>query len=170
VVGGDGGHLAHQYGGCVWYDQGVMSMPQKLEQIAAEFEEAPASFRLPMLLEYSKKVPPLPAYLEEHRDQMEQVHECQTPFFLAEEIDDEGRVHMFFDAPQEAPTTRSFAGVLHEGLDGLTADEILAVPDDFYTKMGLNEVISPLRLRGISAILWRLKRRVRRRLEVRKAG
>jgi cysteine desulfuration protein SufE len=154
----------------VWYDLGVMSMPQRLEQIAAEFEEAPASFRLPMLLEYSKKVPPLPAYLEEHRDQMEQVHECQTPFFLAEEIDDEGRVHMFFDAPQEAPTTRSFAGVLHEGLDGLTADEILAVPDDFYTKMGLNEVISPLRLRGISAILWRLKRRVRVRLEARKAG
>ena len=84
-------------------------MPQKLEQIAAEFEEAPASFRLPMLLEYSKKVPPLPEYLEEHRDQMEQVHECQTPFFLAEEVDDEGRVHMFFDAPPEAPTTRSFA-------------------------------------------------------------
>ena len=84
--------------------------------------------------------------------------------------DDEGRVHMFFDAPPEAPTTRSFAGVLHEGLEGLTAEEILAVPDDFYTKMGLNEVISPLRLRGISAILWRLKRRVRGRLEARKAG
>ena len=145
-------------------------MPQKLEQITAEFEEAPASFRLTMLLEYSKKVPPLPAYLEGHRDQMEQEHECQTPFFLEEEIGDEGRVHMYFDAPQEGPTARSFAGVLHEGLDGLTADEILAVPDDFYTKMGLNEVISPLRLRGISAILWRLKRRVRGRLEERKAG
>ncbi len=173
VLGGKGlpgGSLAVRRGWCVWYDRGVMSMPQRLEQIAAEFEEAPASFRLPMLLEYSKKVPPLPEYLEEHRDQMEQVHECQTPFFLAEEIDDEGRVHMFFDAPPEAPTTRSFAGVLYEGLEGLTAEEILAVPDDFYTKMGLNEVISPLRLRGISAILWRLKRRVRGRLEARKAG
>ena len=154
----------------VWYDLDVMSMPQKLETIVTEFREAPASFRLPILLEYSKKVPPLPQYLEEHRESMEQVHECQTPFFLAEEIDEEGRVTLHFDAPQEAPTTRSFAGVLHEGLDGLTVEEILAVPDDFYTKMGLTEVISPLRLRGISAILWRLKRRVRERLEARKAG
>jgi cysteine desulfuration protein SufE len=147
-----------------------MSMPRKLEKIVAEFAEAPASFRLPMLLEYSKKVPPLPEHLENHRDQMERVHECQTPFFLAEEVDDEGRVVLHFDAPPEAPTTRSFAGVLHEGLDGLGADEILAVPDDFYTKMGLAEVISPLRLRGISAILWRLKRRLRARRESRKAG
>ncbi|MBA2617617.1 MAG: SufE family protein [Rubrobacter sp.] len=147
-----------------------MSMPQKLEQIVTEFGEAPASFRLPILLEYSKKVPPLPEHLEKHRENMEQVHECQTPFFLAEEIDEEGRVSLHFDAPREAPTTRSFAGVLHEGLDGLTVEEILAVPDDFYTKMGLTEVISPLRLRGISAILWRLKRRLRERLEARKVG
>jgi sulfur transfer protein SufE len=35
--------------------------------------------------------------------------------------------------------------------------------------MGLAEVISPLRLRGISAILWRLKRRLRGRLETREA-
>ncbi len=145
-------------------------MPRKLEQIVDEFGEAPASFRLPMLLEYSKKVPPLPEYLENHRDTMEQVHECQTPFFLAEEVDEDGRVSLYFDAPREAPTTRSFAGVLHEGLDGLKAEEILATPDDFYTKMGLTEVISPLRLRGISAILWRLKRRVRVRLEAREAG
>ena len=145
-------------------------MPRKLEQIVEEFGEAPASFRLPMLLEYSKKVPPLPEYLENHRDTMEQVHECQTPFFLAEEVDEDGRVTLYFDAPREAPTTRSFAGVLHEGLDGLKVEEILATPDDFYTKMGLTEVISPLRLRGISAILWRLKRRVRVRLEAREAG
>ncbi len=145
-------------------------MPQRLEEIVTEFAEAPASFRLPMLLEYSKKVPPLPEHLEGHRDQMEQVHECQTPFFLAEEIDEDGRVTLYFDAPPEAPTTRSFAGVVHQGLSGLQVEEILAVPDDFYTKMGLAEVISPLRLRGISAILWRLKRRVRMHLEAAKAG
>jgi cysteine desulfuration protein SufE len=147
-----------------------MSMPQKLEQIVDDFREAPASFRLPMLLEYSKRVPPLPEYLSGRQEAMERVHECQTPFFLAEEIDDESRVTIHFDAPPEAPTTRGFAGIISEGLNGLEVDEILATPDDFYTRMGLTEVISPLRLRGISAILWRLKRRLRARVEARQAG
>ena len=136
-------------------------MPQKLEQIAAEFEEAPASFRLPMLLEYSKKVPPLPEYLEEHRDQMEQVHECQTPFFVSTRVREDGTVDIWFDCPPEAPTTRGFAGILSEGLTGNRAEDILDVPGDFYLRMGLGEVISPLRLRGMSAILGRLQRQVR---------
>lgn len=149
---------------------GDMSTPKRLEAIIEEFREAPASFKLPMLLEYSKKVPPLPPHLEGNRDSMEQVHECQTPFFLAEEIDDEGRVTMHFDAPQEAPTTRSFAGVIYEGLNGLTAEEILETPDDFYIRMGLSEVVSLLRQRGISAILWRLKKRIRAEMETREAS
>ncbi len=141
-----------------------------MEEIIIEFSELPKEFKLPMLLEYSRKVPPLPERLANNPNLLERVHECQTPFFLAEEIDDAGRVEIFFDAPQEAPTTRSFAGVVYEGLNGLPAEEILAVPDDFYIRMGLSEVVSPLRQRGISAILWRLKKRVRAELETRKAS
>ncbi|AHY46424.1 SufE protein probably involved in Fe-S center assembly [Rubrobacter radiotolerans] len=147
-----------------------MSTPQRLEEIIAEFSEAPREFKLPMLLEYSKKVPPLPERYAKNPNLLEQVHECQTPFFLAEEIDEAGRVQIHFDAPREAPTTRSFAGVVYEGLNGLTAEEILAVPNDFYTRMGLSEVVSPLRQRGIAGILWRLKKRVRADLEARQAS
>ena len=73
----------------------------------------------------------------------------------------DGRVNAWFDAPREAPTTRAFAGILSTGLVGLQAEEVLRVPDDFYLAMGLGDVISPLRLRGMSAILGRLKRQVR---------
>jgi cysteine desulfuration protein SufE len=38
---------------------------------------------------------------------------------------------------------------------------ILAGPDDFYSDLGLAALISPLRLRGMSAMLARIKRRLR---------
>ena len=138
----------------------LMSMPEKLEQVISQFGKAPKPLRLQLLLEYSKKVPALPAYLQDQSEKMEKVEECQTPFFLTTEFE-ENRVIFHFDAPPEAPTTRGFAGILSEGLSGLNREEILAVPDDFYTTMGLAEVISPLRLRGLSASMRRLKRQVR---------
>jgi len=70
-------------------------------------------------------------------------------------------VRLFFQAPQEAPTTRGFAGILHEGLDGLTVGEVLAIPDDAPYRFGLGEAVSPLRLRGMVAMLTRIKRQVR---------
>jgi cysteine desulfuration protein SufE len=88
------------------------------------------------------------------------VPECQTPLFLAVEVDDGGTVHLFFDAPPESPTTRGFAGILRAGLDGLNADEVLATPGEFSSQLGLADVVSPLRLRGMAAILARIKRQV----------
>ena len=105
-------------------------------------------------------MPPLPAEMAGH-DGMEQVPECQTQFFLRAEVQPDRTVRTWFDCPPEAPTTRAFAGILAEGLDGATADEILAVPDDLYDRMGLGQAISPLRIRGGSAILARLKRQIR---------
>ncbi len=54
-----------------------------------------------------------------------------------------------------------FAGILHEGLDGLSAAEVLAVPDDAPYRFGLAEAVSPLRLRGMVGMLGRIKRQVR---------
>ncbi len=137
-----------------------MSVPQSLQNVVEQFRAAPKPLRLQLLLEYSKKVPPLPAHLEGQREQMEQVHECQTPFFVATEYPSDDEVLFHFDAPPEAPTTRGFAGILSVGLSGQPPQAILGTPDDFYTDMGLAEVISPLRLRGMSAIIRRLKRQV----------
>ncbi|CAN5461772.1 SufE family protein [soil metagenome] len=136
------------------------STAQRLEEIIGAFRTAPKSLRLQLLLEYTRKVPPLPPELDCHREAMEQVHECQTPFFVLSEVDEEGRVALHFDAPQEAPTMRGFAGILAEGLSGASAQEVLEVPDDFYTRMGLAEIISSQRLRGMAAIMQRVKRQI----------
>jgi cysteine desulfuration protein SufE len=134
-------------------------MPPKLAEIVDEFTTAPRDVVLEMLLEFADTVPPLPDDLVGHEG-MEQVPECQTRFFLKAVVQPDGTVVSFFDCPPEAPTTRAFAGILAEGLAGASAAEVLAVPDDLYSRMGLAHAISPLRVRGGTAILARLKRQV----------
>ena len=50
--------------------------------------------------------------------------------------------------------------MLAAGLDGATVEEVLETPSDFFVGMKLSELISPLRLRGMGAILAHIKRRL----------
>ncbi len=136
-----------------------MTMPAALAEVVAEFAEVSGQDKLTLLLEYAGELPPLPADLQEAA--MEPVPECQSPLFLHVDAADPQRVRLYFSAPAEAPTTRGFAAILAAGLDRQPAADILAVPDDFYAELGLAKLISPLRLRGMSAMLTRIKRRLR---------
>ncbi len=132
----------------------------RLQEIADDFNALPGTERLQLLLEFSEELPPLPPRYAEHPDLLEPVPECQSPLFLAVEVEPDATVHLFFDAPREAPTTRGFAGILHTGLDGLSADTVLATPAEFTGQLGLQELVSPLRLRGMAAMLGRIKRQI----------
>lgn len=136
------------------------ALPDKLQSIVSLFKSAPKPLRLQALLEYSKKLPALPEKYVEHPEFMQPVPECTSPFFLVTEQDG-GGVKLHFKVPEEAPTVRGYAGILHEALDGESPETILNVPDDFYLNMGLTELITPMRLRGMGAILKRLKSDVR---------
>jgi cysteine desulfuration protein SufE len=133
----------------------------RLQEIADDFNAMPGKERLQLLLEFSEELPPLPGRYAADHDLLEPVPECQSPLFLAVEVDPDATVHLFFDAPPEAPTTRGFAGILHAGLDGLPADEVLATPGEFTSQLGLQDLVSPLRLRGMAAMLARIKRQIR---------
>ena len=144
----------------------TVPLPAALDEIAEDFAALSARDRLTLLLDFSDGLPELPARYSGHAELLERVEECQTPLFLAVEVGSaatsrDGIVHLYFQAPPEAPTTRGFAGILHEGLDGLTVGEVLAVPDDAPYRFGLAEAVSPLRLRGMVAMLSRIKRQVR---------
>jgi cysteine desulfuration protein SufE len=141
----------------------AVTLHPRLQEIADDFNAVPGHDRLQLLLEFSEELPPLPARYAEHPDLLEAVPECQSPLFLAVEVEPDATVHLFFDAPREAPTTRGFAGILHTGLDGLSADEVLATPGEFTGQLGLQDLVSPLRLRGMAAMLGRIKRQIQDR-------
>ena len=138
-------------------------LPAAFAEIVDDFHALGQRERLELLLEFSRDLPELPEHLRGHPERMESVTECQSPVFVTVEtgagLDDE--VTVWFEAPAEAPTTRGFAGILSAGMAGLTARQVLTVPDDVPNRLGLTEAVSPLRLRGMAGMLARIKRQVR---------
>lgn len=141
-----------------------MSKALDLESLIDDFKSLPVRERLTLLLEFSDNLPELPERYADHPDLLERVEECQSPIFLFVEVDEDKDVHLFFSAPPEAPTTRGFASVLHEALDGATAADVLSVSADFPDLLGLTEAVSPLRINGMRAMLTRIKRQVTEKL------
>jgi cysteine desulfuration protein SufE len=139
------------------------TLPGSLAQIRDDFLELEQHDRLLLLLEFANELPELPPRYLDHPDLLERVEECQSPVFLFVEVKDD-IVQLFATAPKEAPTTRGFASILVQGLTGLTAEEVLAVPDFYPQDLGLTEAVSPLRIRGMTALLSRTKRQIRERI------
>ena len=139
------------------------ALPRVLAETREDFLALDVKDRLQLLLEFSNELPELPERYADHPDLLERVVECQSPVFLFVEVA-EGRVHLHATAPREAPTTRGFASILAQGLDGLTVEQVLDdVPDDYPQTIGLTEAVSPLRIRGMTALLGRAKRQIRER-------
>ena len=141
----------------------IYSLPAKLAEIQEDFLELEQKDRLLLLLEFADELPELPSRYRDHPDLLERVVECQSPVFIFVDVDDRDAVHLHATAPRESPTTRGFASILAQGLDGLSVAEVLAVPDDYPQTIGLTQAVSPLRIRGMSAMLARTKRRLRER-------
>ncbi|WP_420113658.1 SufE family protein [Pseudactinotalea sp.] len=149
-------------------------LPRAFAAIVDDFQALTEPDRLQLLLEFAEGLPELPASYADHPDLLEPVPECQSPVFLAVQVGVpdgaasvglDAPVSVFLSAPREAPTTRGFAGILAEGLAGLTAEQVLAVPDDVPHRLGLDRAVSPLRLRGMAGMLGRIKRQVREKTQ-----
>lgn len=136
-------------------------LPAPLAEIRDDFLELPEPERLQLLLEFANELPEVPARSEGHPELRERVAECQSPVYIIVEVSSDDVVTMHATAPAEAPTTRGFASILAQGISGLTADEVLAVPDDFPQSIGLTRAVSPLRIAGMTGMLMRVKRQVR---------
>jgi cysteine desulfuration protein SufE len=130
-----------------------------LETIIPRFKAADRSTRLETLLDYSRKLPPVPQHLSETGREEHRVNECQTPVFLWVEVHD-GKVHIYADVPPEAPTVRGFISLLARTLDGAAPEDVARIPDDLLDRLGLSETLGMTRTQGLSAILHRIKRSV----------
>lgn len=137
------------------------TLPEALSEIRDDFLALDEDDRLQLLLEFSNELPAIPAEYEGHPELAERVLECQSPVYIIIDVASDDTVAMHATAPAEAPTTRGFASILAQGITGLSADEVLAIPDDFPRTIGLTRAVSPLRIGGMTGMLMRAKRQVR---------
>jgi cysteine desulfuration protein SufE len=131
-----------------------------LDTIIQRFRTADRNTRLETLLDYSRKLPPLPPELEALKAAgVNRVPECQTPVYLWVGVE-AGRVRIHADVPRESPTVRGFISLLVKGLDGAAPADVAAVPDDLLDRLALTETLGMMRTQGLTAILGRVKRSV----------
>ncbi len=138
----------------------MSSAAGKLDSIIEQFAELEPRERLELLLEFAEGLPPLPERLQSEAQRAEhRVHECQTAVFLWIEVV-EGRVQISAEVAPEAPTVMGFVGILVDAFSGATPDEVLAAPADLLQRLGLIEALGMVRMRGLQAILTRIRREV----------
>ena len=131
-----------------------------LEETISLFKPLDVRNRLELLLTYSEELPPLPPGLAAERDSgTARVHECQTPVWLWVTVSN-GTVQIIGDAAEEAPTVRGFVSLLMDMLNGKTVEEVLATPVDLVSRLGIDQALGMLRMRGLTSMVMRIKREV----------
>ena len=138
----------------------MTDLPSVLAETRDDFLDLGDNDKIQLLIEFAEELPELPPRYADHPELLEKVEECQSPVYIFVEVEN-NIVAVFATAPEQAPTTRGFASILAQGLTGLSVEEALGVPDDFPSTLGLNTLISPLRVRGMTGMLWRMKRQIR---------
>jgi cysteine desulfuration protein SufE len=141
-----------------------MSTTPGAQEIISAFAEVPQNLKLELLLEYSEYLPALPERYKDHPELLERVEECQSPVYLFVELNELNIVSIFLTAPDEAPTTKGFASLLQLALDQQSADTVLNFDDSFVDALGITDLVSPLRIRGLQGMLMRIKRQVKEKM------
>jgi cysteine desulfuration protein SufE len=133
----------------------------KLDEVVEEFAGLEPRERLELLLDFADNLPPLPPEYQARRDAGEnRVHECQTAVYLWVELRD-GRVQLYADVAPEAPTVKGYVAILVDAFTGATPDEVLAVKPDLLHRLGLVDALGMVRMRGLGALLNRVREGVR---------
>jgi cysteine desulfuration protein SufE len=129
-----------------------------LDRTIQRFASADRQLRLELLLDYARKLPPLPERFHEARDRgLNRVPECMSPVFLFMETDGD-KLTLPADAPEEAPTVRGFVSLLARQVHDALPETVQAIPNDLLDQLKLTELLGMTRMQGLSAIVPRIKR------------
>lgn len=129
-------------------------LPDALAKIVDRFKRRTnPKQRYEQLLLYAKK---LQEMAESDKTPENKVPGCVSQVFITANLED-GKV--WYQGDSDAQLVKGLVGVLIEGLNGLTPNEIVAVSPDFIQEMGLNVSLTPSRANGFYNIFQTMKKK-----------
>jgi len=133
------------------------TIPPSIERVLARFRSLGREEKMQALVQYAKKLEPVPErFLALDRDAF-MVPECQTRVDLFPEYVD-GKLYFYADVnTRQSPTIAAFLSILFSAINGQPPETTLAIPEDFVRTimdslgLGTREV-------GLNAMLNRVRR------------
>ncbi|MGI0491542.1 SufE family protein [Alkalinema pantanalense CENA528] len=120
-----------------------MPLPETLAKIVQRFQRVTDPKRkYEQLIFYAKKVPPFP---EADKTTDNKVQGCVSQVYVTASLVD-GKVQ--FAGDSDAQLVKGLVGLLLEGLNGLSPQEIASLTPDFIQDTGLDVSLTPSRANG----------------------
>jgi cysteine desulfuration protein SufE len=133
------------------------SLPPSVERVLRLFRSLSREEKMTALVQYSRKLEPLPERFRELDRTGFTVPECQTRVDIFPELRD-GKMYFYADLdPRRSPTIAAILAILFSAVNGHPPETTLAIPPDF-VRMVMESIGLGAREVGLNAMLQRLKR------------
>ncbi len=134
--------------------------PPSIQRVLDYFRKLSREDKMQALVQYSKKLEPLPERFKALDRAPFTVPECQTRVDVFPEMHD-GKLHFYADLnPRQSPTIAAFLAILFSAVNEQPPQTTLAIPPDFVRNV-MESIGLGAREVGLNAMVERLKRYAR---------
>jgi cysteine desulfuration protein SufE len=134
----------------------LQTLPPSIARILSRFRAMEREEKMQALVQYSKKLEPLPPRFEALDRTDFTVPECQTRVDIFPEVRD-GTIHFYADLNvRQSPTIAAFLAIVFSAVNDQPPSVMRAIPDDFVSLVMENMGLGAREV-GLSAIVARLK-------------
>jgi cysteine desulfuration protein SufE len=136
------------------------SIPQSIDRVLKLFRSMGREEKMQALVQYSKKLEPLPDRFKDLDRGTFTVPECQTRVDIIPEVRD-GKIHFYADLNvRESPTIAAVLAIVFAAVNGQPPSTTLAIPSDF-VRILMESIGLGAREPGLNAMITRLRRYAR---------
>ncbi len=135
-------------------------IPPSIERVLRLFRSMNREEKMQALVQYSKKLEPLPERFNELDRGAFNVPECQTRVDIFPELHD-GKMHFYADLnARESPTIAAVLAIVFGAVNGQPPSTTIGIPNDFVSTL-MESIGLAAREPGLIAMINRLKRYAR---------